>query len=98
MLHLEKPTTKSPHIAVKPENSHKKKKERKERSFLCFGQDPLCNLQGPVQHKNMGPVQQEKHFNFEMIVQISFFKNLEAEIWDFKREEGNAHEDGQANI
>ena len=75
-----------------------KKKERKERSFLCFGQDPLCNLQGPVQHKNMGPVQQEKHFNFEMIVQISFFKNLEAEIWDFKREEGNAHEDGQANI
>ena len=33
-----------------------------------------------------------------MIVQISFFKNLEAEIWDFKREEGNAHEDGQAKI
>ena len=39
-----------------------------------------------------------KHFNFEMIVQKSFLKNLEAEIWDFKREEGNPHEDGQANI
>ena len=33
-----------------------------------------------------------------MIVQKSFFKNLETEIWDFKREEGNPHEDGQANI
>ena len=71
MLHLEKPTTKSPHIAVKPENSHKKKKkEKKIKIFSLLWSGPSLQFAGASATRKHGPVQQEKHSNFEMIVQI----------------------------
>ena len=68
----------------------KNEKKKKKRSFLCFGQDPLCNLQGPVQQENISTL--------KWLFKNHFFLNLEAEVWDFKREQGNPHKDGQANI